>query len=525
MTFAEFCLDCDKSYEAYVNKADKIIAFAEAAQQEFIVNHKEAELKVISESGTLDDLLYLEEANEQGAIEKLTNSAKKLLKEFLEWIDKLIESMKDFFNKKETKDAMKAAEEAVKENPELKKKTIEVEDIDQINKICDEYQDKIDKRISLIRTGKASDNEKEIAREMKESFGSEMSKAGKIGTAVGVGAALVTAGLVIARMEKNRKRVADEIEVDPVWGDIHDASHYVDYANLRQQIARENAIHNNKFYRAVVTFFQDLTHKPHTYGGRQYVGLTPEENEEYKKARSIFNSNYSSKKEKEKAEKTMSRLEKLQQKRNGLPKTYMDGDLGSWTHNKKDKDKDDETKEEKVSDVELDNTIFNEDSYLNNLMTEMAELSGIEDNTEEVTESTTTMADYLNDIEAEIIKEAKESEDMTQTMTAEEYLEAMENEIFGSDDKEVEESEGMTAEEYLEALENEILESAKAEANEEAEVTESEEEEEGMTAEEYLEAMENEIFGSDDEEEQEVEESEGMTAEEYLDAMEKEILG
>ena len=533
MTFSEFILESENATHYFEDRYNKISAFVEAANQEYLVNHKEAELKVISESGTLDDLLYLEEANEKGVFEKLANALKKLAQEFRDWMNKLIDGMKSFFATKETKDALEAAEEAVKNNPELKNKTIEVTDIEELEKIFEESNDKIDKRVSLIRAGKSSPDEKNIRNEIDDTFGKKASKLSTATKAITITAALALATGLVAKMIKHRDMVSGSMDqdFDPLTAQPEDMADVVGYQQLRARLAREYAIENNKFLKNVRQFFIRLK-KGELKGG--YVDL--------KHLKELDNMS-----DKEVTDYLNKQTEEWNQKVKDHPG---ENPYGTW-HNPNAKDTDytrkyvkfnkktntfDEISDEEyekskkkkakkeakknknvnegVETVDLDNEIFNEESYLNNLMTEMAELNAETNLTaQESTEESTDMADYINALEAEIIEEAKENKEMTAEMTAEEYLEAMEEEIFGSDEQvqesedseeQVQESEGMTAEEYLDALESEVLASLE---NDEEPVQESEEE----------------LFGNDDAEE--VEESEGMTAEEYLEAMENEIFG
>ena len=62
MTFNEMVLACEAADASFDATFEKCIAFAEASYNEYKTNIKEAELKVVKESGTSEDLIYLEDA-------------------------------------------------------------------------------------------------------------------------------------------------------------------------------------------------------------------------------------------------------------------------------------------------------------------------------------------------------------------------------------------------------------------------------------------------------------------------------
>ena len=87
MTFSEYVNENQRAYTDYADTFNKCLSFVEAAHNAYNLSLKEAELKVIEESGEVHDLLYLQEEASEGFIVKIKNALAKILKDFIEWIN------------------------------------------------------------------------------------------------------------------------------------------------------------------------------------------------------------------------------------------------------------------------------------------------------------------------------------------------------------------------------------------------------------------------------------------------------
>lgn len=183
----------------------KIDTVMEAAKRQLSINYKSAELKVMQECGTSEDLAYLYEEAEAGLIETVARA-----------IDKIIEAIKKFFadmrdkvltiiTSKENKETLKKIEKKVKLFPLIGRKKIIIEDIKSQNKVIEEHQSKLMKLKAKAKSGQEV-TEDDVA-EVEKSF---MEKYGKI---IGVGAAItITVSSAIALLDERIAEVAADLK-------------------------------------------------------------------------------------------------------------------------------------------------------------------------------------------------------------------------------------------------------------------------------------------------------------------------
>ena len=94
MTFTEAyeeMLESEKQFNITIKKAD---IFTEASYKNLEINRQEADLKVLTESGTYDDLNYLYEAASEGFVNKVKKAIEKIADSLVEFIDKIVTKVK-----------------------------------------------------------------------------------------------------------------------------------------------------------------------------------------------------------------------------------------------------------------------------------------------------------------------------------------------------------------------------------------------------------------------------------------------
>lgn len=127
---------------------EKACIFIEACKRDLQTNYKEAELKVIKESGTEDDLTYLYGEANNYYTEKVTDALAKAANAVVEFAKKLLEMIKNVFQSKKAKDTLDAAEKAVATDPNLKNEKVKIHPFDKLIK-------KIDEGLAKLKTLKA----------------------------------------------------------------------------------------------------------------------------------------------------------------------------------------------------------------------------------------------------------------------------------------------------------------------------------------------------------------------------------
>ncbi len=120
----------------------------EESFREYEHNLEESQLKVLSESGTYDDLSYLYEAAGNGMIEKLKNIIKKIKDSIIKGVTKMRDAVKSFFAKSNAEKALKDAAKAAAKNPKVKNAKVSIIDVDKNLKELDKMEAKVDKKIA-----------------------------------------------------------------------------------------------------------------------------------------------------------------------------------------------------------------------------------------------------------------------------------------------------------------------------------------------------------------------------------------
>lgn len=410
MNFSELILTCESLDTKFDDIMNKCKVFAEATMNEFQANLKEAELKVVQESGTPEDLIYLEDAAKEGFIVRSAKTVEKIVQAFIQWMKDKIAAVKSFFTSDKTQKTLDKAEKVVKENPKLKGKKITIPDYEKIDKEYVKLADEAKKARIDIKHGK------DVSKELDDIDGNleELNKKKKaITITVGLAAAVAMAKVVydeLVKHESDKIDSASQADVESMEPkDVENLVH-----NVRTQSEIRKCQGSNLFdalhqimggVRSAITGEQEIT-LPDLNGGKKDKDKKVEES----------------------VESTMSEETQENYINNILAEIEESAGIAEESSNEDENlTMDDLTSEstEETADAEVE-------AYLESVVNE------IWGNEEPVSEAA---------------KEEPEKPE-NDNFNVEAYLESVETELFGES---TEENKEMTDEEYLESLEAELF--------------------------------------------------------------------
>ena len=170
---ADYCELSDK----FDTRNMKINAYLESTIRQFNINTEHAQLKVIQESGTMDDLEYLEEQANEGAIAKIKAVIQKIIDAFKEFISTLKSKVVRVICNRETKSTLNKVQQKIKFNPILARKKVKVIDKKKPLKIIKQYQSKCDKHISRAKAGVFKESEIQSIYSDRDKYDADYKKA------------------------------------------------------------------------------------------------------------------------------------------------------------------------------------------------------------------------------------------------------------------------------------------------------------------------------------------------------------
>lgn len=200
LDFIDVCLtEASNIFELNLKKADVV---TEAAKRELTINYGEAELKVMQENGTNDDLAYYYREAENGLVDTIIKAIKKIKDAIIKFFSEMKTKILVLITKKENTEAIEKVEKKVKIFPLLGRKKILVEDYNKEAKIADESLSKLGKLKAKLK-GKQEVTTEEV-EEVKKGFLEEH------GAVIGIGAALtVTVTAAIAAVKHMTSKAKD----------------------------------------------------------------------------------------------------------------------------------------------------------------------------------------------------------------------------------------------------------------------------------------------------------------------------
>ena len=194
MTFTEAyeeMLESEKQLNIAITKAD---IFTEASYKNLEINRQEADLKVLTESGTYDDLNYLYEAASEGFVNKVKKAVEKIADSLVEFINKIVTKVKSVFGTERAKKTLDAVEKAANSNSKVKNKKITIKDGSKAEKEIQKEIDGLRGKLSRFKVGRAS---KADIKSVDESI-SRINKK-KVALIAGTTVITVGAGIVLLR--------------------------------------------------------------------------------------------------------------------------------------------------------------------------------------------------------------------------------------------------------------------------------------------------------------------------------------
>ena len=499
MTFAEFVDASNASYLECDDALNRFSTFAEASYNEYLTNIKEAELKVIKESGTEDDYVYLEKEASEGFIVRAKKTIQKIIDTIVKFVKDIVEKIENFFTDKKVDATIKKVDKASKTNPKLKSKKVTIPDYKKGVQAFKMSEDKADKKLSMMRAGKHSKDDKKEIDDIKSDFNKKKAVAVAGTIAVPIGVAIGVLKLARKNAKENASNTETAMHKLPEGyfdGSSDNVTDMEDMFAVRANIAKE---HSKFSFDTVQKIFKSIRTAV-TGSGEVEPSLDVEDLDNFDESVNNYDIQHCSEKVEE---KSMEELDALL------------NDIIQEASEEVSPEFDDETIQESVSSVDIDAQLV-----LESIENELFGNSETDENNEFDTQQ------YLESMEAELFGNDDEVE--TESVTPEEYLESMEAELFGDDDEV--ETESVTPEEYLESLENELFGDDETDVEESSDDNEDDSDSEpavqvssrpGSDLVMTLESLEKELFGD---EEEVAEESEGLTVDEYLDKLEDEYL-
>ena len=152
-------LECYNESEAIAlqteNKLNKIGVFAEAAYGEYTINLQEAALKVMEESGTMEDYVFLAQEAGNAFTERISKAIAAIVEAVRNFIDDCKDRLENTIYSEKNKSAIKKVEKACDENPMLRSKKVKYEDPSEKIDYYEKTTDKVMKIILKAKTGNA----------------------------------------------------------------------------------------------------------------------------------------------------------------------------------------------------------------------------------------------------------------------------------------------------------------------------------------------------------------------------------
>lgn len=160
----------------------KIRAVMEATARQFNINCAEAELKVMQENGTTDDLAYLYEEANENLITKATATIKKIIEAIRKFFKDLKDKIISLFTRKDVNENILKIEKKVKMFPLLGRKKVLIPDLDGIVKLRDETNAELNKIIAKAKGGQqvTEDDVDNVKKSFLEKHGKQIGIAAAI---------------------------------------------------------------------------------------------------------------------------------------------------------------------------------------------------------------------------------------------------------------------------------------------------------------------------------------------------------
>lgn len=273
MTFNETCLYIEGLSDSYDISSAKIDVLLEGMYRNLDIEHKEAELKVIEECGTDEDLHYLIEEADENFIQKSNNAIKKAVENLNKFIKEIIQKVKDFFSNIDNKRKLDKIEKMVDKSPALKNKKVDIPDVEKQNNI---FQKLISNtQITLIKMRNlARDPSNKNVEKMNDMYDKDCEDFVNKKNAAKVAVVTVTVVAAIATLKALVKEIesSKEVDVDSLLPENidHSAADRCIGKESKLNVDVQKAHFANKFgmFKTIFAALKNLIHDPdHTAAG------------------------------------------------------------------------------------------------------------------------------------------------------------------------------------------------------------------------------------------------------------------
>ena len=203
MVFVEAMGDYIDISDNFDKSNAQISAYIESVRSELCINIQKSELKVMKESGNNEDLEFLVEAAEEGAIVKIKKAVETVIAAFRKFISDLKDRVVRVVVNKTTRDTLSKVEKKVNVNPFVAKKKVQVVDKKRAMKVINQYKSKCDKDIAKVKAGIFKQTDVESIFKDKDDFVTDYKNA------VAGSAALIT--VTVASLIQSINKELDEL--------------------------------------------------------------------------------------------------------------------------------------------------------------------------------------------------------------------------------------------------------------------------------------------------------------------------
>lgn len=245
--FAEAEAAMDPLMKDLQTNLKKAWMITESVEREYDLNISQAELKCMRERGTFDDLMYLEDAAEEGAAAKLKRILDKIIQMWKDFCTSIRNKVMSKICSAEARQTLNKAEKKIKLNPILARKKVEVPKIDKPLGVISKYKSKVDKIAAKHIKGLVAETTAKTLAETKDDFRAEFNKSIS-GTAA---VTMITVSAVIAQLNA-------EIEKLPHFVDNCEKVHSEVLNKLKGTVSDETAAAATAMTQACMNFRTEL---------------------------------------------------------------------------------------------------------------------------------------------------------------------------------------------------------------------------------------------------------------------------
>lgn len=154
MTFSDIVSYMEKENNDIDIFRSNLYTYVETTLNEYELNLKAAELKVMKESGNMSDLVFLENEASEGALVKIGKAIKALIQKVKDFIVNTIEKIKNLFNNDKSDKLLDRTATVVKKNKYLNTVKINMVDGDKLTRCYNKAEDSMSSLLSRVKTEK-----------------------------------------------------------------------------------------------------------------------------------------------------------------------------------------------------------------------------------------------------------------------------------------------------------------------------------------------------------------------------------